>query len=63
MKINKQKTRNIIIEQPSNQRKIQIGDETLQQVHKSTYLGVVINKNKGAVEDKINKRIAKTQSL
>jgi uncharacterized protein YukE len=62
MKINKQKTKTMIIGQQSKKHNIQIDDEALEQVDKFTYLGVIINKE-GTLEDEINGRIAKTGRL
>lgn len=41
MKIDKFKSKTIIIEQGSRKHNIEINDETVEQVNRSTYLGVV----------------------
>lgn len=49
----------MIIGQEKKKLNIKVDDETVEQVHRFTSLGVLLNKG-GTIEDKVNERIAKT---
>ena len=56
MKININKTKTMIISRDEKNRKIKIGDQTLEQVKQFKYLGSIINNN-CRIDEKINNRI------